>query len=117
MSVMLLFTALGHFIYTEGMTMMIPEFLPFKKEIIYLTAFIEVTAAIGIHFTAINTTIGWLLILFFLLMLPANIKGAIEQLDYQTATYDGKGTSYLYFRIPLQILFIVWVYISCIKPI
>jgi uncharacterized membrane protein len=117
MSVMLLFTALGHFIYTEGMIMMVPNFLPFKKEIIFLTGFIEIMAAIAIHFSSINTLIGWFLILFFILMLPSNIKAAINQIDYQTATYNGKGISYLYFRIPLQILFIAWVYISCIKPL
>jgi len=37
MSTMLLFTALGHFLYPEGMALMLPEFIPFKKAIIFLT--------------------------------------------------------------------------------
>jgi hypothetical protein len=36
-----------------------------------------------------------------------NIKETIKQLNYQTTTYNGKGTSYLWFHISLQILFIV----------
>jgi hypothetical protein len=31
MSVMLAYTTLGHFLYSKGMTMMIPNFVPFKK--------------------------------------------------------------------------------------
>ncbi|WP_438712742.1 DoxX family protein [Aquimarina muelleri] len=114
MSVMLLFTALGHFIYTSGMAMMIPDFIPLKKEFIYITAIIEILAAIGIHIPQLRPIIGWLLILFFILLLPANIKTSIDQLDYQKGTYDGNGLVYLWFRIPLQVVFISWVYISSI---
>ncbi len=31
MAVMFCFTALGHFMFTEGMTLMVPGFIPFKK--------------------------------------------------------------------------------------
>lgn len=115
MSVMLLFTALGHFIYTDGMAMMIPSFIPLKKEMVYLTAYIEILSAIGLHITNIRTLTAWLLILFFLIILPANIKASIEQLNYQKGTYNGNGLQYLWFRIPLQILFIIWVYICSLK--
>lgn len=115
MTTMLLFTAMGHFMFTDGMTMMIPDFIPFKKELVYFTAIIEIAGAIGLHIPLFRTITAWLLILFFILMLPANIKASIEQLDYQKATFDGKGLTYLWFRIPLQILFMVWVYISSIK--
>jgi len=71
--------------------------------------------ALAIHIAQLRTITAWLLILFFILMLPANIKASIENLNYQTGTYDGNGLSYLWFRIPLQILFITWVYISSIK--
>jgi len=50
-----------------------------------------------------------LLILFFLLLLPANINAAQKSVDYQKATYQGKGVSYLWLRIPMQVFFIVWV--------
>ncbi len=48
MSVMLLFTASAHFAFTNGMTMMIPSFIPYKTEIIYFTGVIEIMAAIGL---------------------------------------------------------------------
>ncbi|WP_062058546.1 DoxX family protein [Aquimarina longa] len=115
MSVMLLFTALGHFLYTDGMTMMIPDVMPFKREIVYFTAIIEIVAAIGLHISIIRPITAWILIVFFLLMLPANIKASIEQINYKTGTYDGSGLQYLWFRIPLQLVFIVWVYGSSLR--
>ncbi len=115
MSVMLLFTALGHFLYTEGMSMMIPNFIPFKKELVYFTAIIEILGAITLHVPSLKSITAWLLILFFVLILPANIKASIDQVNYQNAAYDGNGLAYLWFRVPLQILFVVWVYISSIK--
>ncbi|MDD7885319.1 DoxX family protein [Flavivirga sp. 57AJ16] len=115
MSVMLLFTALGHFLFTEGMTLMVPELIPFKKETVYFTAIVEILGAIGLHAPLLRPLTSWLLILFFILILPVNIKAAIDHLDYQKATYSGSGLRYLWFRVPLQVLFIVWVYISSIK--
>lgn len=114
-SVILVFTAMGHFMFTDGMALMIPGFIPFKKELVYLTAIIEIVGAIGLHIPVFRIITAWLLILFFVLILPANIKAAMDQLDYQNATFDGYGIAYLWFRVPLQILFIAWVYLCSIK--
>lgn len=115
MAVMLVFTAIGHFAFTKGMTMMLPDFIPFKTEIIYLTAIFEIIAALGLLIPSSKVWTGWALILFFILILPGNIKAAIQHIDYQKGTFDGNGPTYLWFRIPLQILFIVWTYFSAIK--
>ena len=115
MAVMLAFTALGHFLYARGMAMMLPDAIPFRKGLVYLTGLIEVAAAIGLLIPGMETTTGWLLILFFVLMLPANIYAAIKRVDYQKATYEGPGRNYLWFRVPLQVLFILWTYFSAIK--
>lgn len=115
MAAMLMFTAVGHFIFTKGMSMMLPDCIPFKTGIIYLTGILEILAAIGILIPEIRITTGWLLIVFFIVILPSNIYAAINHIDYQKATFKGDGISYLWFRIPLQIFFIIWVYLSAIK--
>ncbi len=97
------------------MTMMVPSFIPYKTEIIYLTGIIEIIAAIGLLIPNFKENAAWLLILFFVLLLPANINAAIKYIDYQKGTFDGNGVNYLWFRIPLQILFILWTYMSSIK--
>src|SRR5688500_10612772 len=115
MSVMLLFTAIGHFAFTEGMTLMMPDFIPFKKELVYITGVIEICAAIGLVFFRLQRVTAWLLILFFLLILLANINAAIKNIDYQTGSNTGHGVTYLWFRIPLQIFFIAWTYFFGIR--
>jgi len=115
MSIMLLFTAIGHFAFTKGMSMMIPEFIPFKESVVYLSGIFEILIALGLLIPKFQTVSGWALIVFLLLMLPANIYASLNNVNYQKGTFDGNGIIYLWFRIPLQILFIIWVYISTIR--
>lgn len=109
MASMLLFTAIGHFAFTKGMTMMLPDFVPFRKELVYLTGILEAAAAIGLLIGSSREITAILLIIFFMLLLPANIYAALKNVDYQKGTYDGQGLTYLWFRVPLQLFFIAWI--------
>ena len=115
MSIMLCFTAIGHFAFTKGMTLMLPSFIPWREPIIYLTGVFEILLAIGLLIPKYSVWSAYLLIGFFVLMLPANIYASIHKINYQTGTFDGPGLAYLWFRIPLQIVFIVWTYFSSLK--
>ncbi len=115
MSVMLVFTGVSHFLYPDGMALMLPEFIPFKKEVIFLTGVIEIAAAAGLLIPRFRKITAWLLIIFFISILPANIHAAINHVNLRTATFDGSGLNYLWFRVPLQIFFIAWVYYFGIK--
>nr|WP_299173438.1 DoxX family protein [uncultured Allomuricauda sp.] len=115
MSLMLLFTAIGHFVFTKGMSMMIPNFIPFKESFVHLTGVFEILLAIGLLIPKLKVISGWALLIFLLLMLPANIYASMHNVNYQKGTFDGNGLAYLWFRIPLQILFIVWTYIFSIR--
>jgi len=115
MSIMLVFTAIGHFVFTKGMTMMIPDFIPLKESFVHLTGLFEIVMAIALLIPRFQYVAGWVLIIFLVLMLPANIYAAVHKVNYQTGTFDGNGLAYLWFRVPLQILFIAWVYISSIR--
>ena len=116
MAAMLTFTAIGHFVYTKGMSLMLPEPIPFREAIVYATGILEIGFAIGLLIPKLQFVTGWLLILFLILILPSNIYAAVKHLDYQKATYTGSGITYLYFRIPAQILFILWTYLCAVKP-
>ncbi|WP_303317170.1 DoxX family protein [Flavivirga abyssicola] len=115
MSIMLVFTAIGHFAFTKGMSMMIPKFIPFKEGFVYLTGIFEILLALGLLIPKFKIVSGWTLIIFLLLMLPANIYASINNVNYQKGTFDGHGITYLWFRIPLQIFFIIWTYVSTIR--
>jgi uncharacterized membrane protein len=108
MAAMLFFTAVGHFIYSQGMMLMVPSFIPGKRTLIYTTGVMEVLFAIGLCIPSTRRLSADLLILFFLLILPANINAAQKSVDYETATYEGRGINYLWLRIPMQLFFIAW---------
>lgn len=111
LSAMLLFTALGHFAFVKGMAMMIPSFIPFRIQLVYVTGFMEIALAAGLLIPLLQQLTAWLLIAFLLLMLPANIYASIKRINYEKGTCDGHGPSYLWFRIPLQLFFIAWAYL------
>lgn len=115
MSAMLVFTSVAHFAFSKGMTMMVPAFIPYKTTMVQLTGIIEIAAAIGLLVPGIKEMTACLLIVFFVLILPANINATMQKVDYQKGTNNGNGPAYLWFRIPLQIFFIAWVYISSIR--
>lgn len=116
MAAMLLFTSVAHFVFTKGMEMMIPSFIPYKRTIVYVTGVIEVCAAVGLLIGAVRISTAWMLILFFILLLPANIYAALKQVNYQKGNFEGSGITYLWFRVPLQVLFIAWTYFFIILP-
>jgi len=115
LAVMLLFTSMGHFVFTEGMTIMLPDFVPFRTELVYLTGIIEILAAVGMFIPRLRRITGILLMFFFVLVLPSNIYAAVKHVNYETGTFDGQGISYLWFRIPFQVLLIWWTYFFVMK--
>ena len=115
MSCMLLFTCIGHFAFTKGMAMMVPANIPYKTGIVYLTGIMEIIAATTLLIPAFTGATGWFLIAFFIILMPANFYASVKRVNYQKGDYSGPGLNYLWFRIPLQLLFIAWVYFSSIS--
>jgi len=109
MCAMLCFTALGHFLFTKGMALMIPPAIPYKTMLVYLTGIAEIIFGLALLSPALRPYAGYTIIVFFILILPANIHAALKHLDLEKATYTGPGPGYLWFRIPEQLFFIAWI--------
>ena len=107
MAIMLLFTGVFHFYKTAEMVQMLPSFLPYKTELVYATGIFEILAGVGLIFPQTSPWTSFALIVFFILVLPANIIGALKKVELGGME---NGPGYLYFRIPLQILVIWWTY-------
>lgn len=114
---MLVFTSIGHFLFPQGMAAMIPEFVPQRTFLVYATGVLEIAFAVGLVFPQTRIWTGWALILFLIIVLPANIKGAVDHVNYQHPDQPGPGLVYLWFRIPLQVLFIGWVYCFAVRQL
>jgi len=117
MCLMLCFTAIGHFVFAKGMAMIIPPFIPFKRTLVFGTGLLEIILGLGLLFPSTRISSGYLLLLFFILITPANIYAATRHIDIEKGTFTGPGNAYLWFRIPLQLLFIGWVYYFSIQLI
>ena len=107
MAVMLLVTGISHFTNTQQMVNMMPDFIPAKREMVYFTGVCELLAVVGLLLNKTAWLASVLLLVFFILVLPANIAGSLKSVQYGGMEY---GPLYLLFRIPLQIFFIWWVW-------
>ncbi|TDG35991.1 hypothetical protein EZJ43_09895 [Pedobacter changchengzhani] len=115
MSIMLLFTAMGHFKFKTSMAAMLPLFIPKKTKIITLTGILEVLFAIGLSLEVTRYYTGLAIILFLLLILPANIYSAKNKINYENLYKAGPGVKYLWFRIPFQFFLMAWVWYFSVR--
>lgn len=116
MSIMLLFTAMGHFKFKTSMAAMIPLFIPKKVEIVLITGALEILFAIGLGIENTRYYTGIALIIFLIAIFPSNIYAAKNNINYENLHKPGSGLKYLWFRIPFQVFLIAWVWYFSIRP-
>jgi uncharacterized membrane protein len=106
LAVMLLFTASAHFTkMRDDLLRMVPQWVPWPKAMVAFTGVCEILGAIGILLPQTRQLAGILLILFFIMVFPANIRAAKEAI-----TLAGRPATQLWLRLPMQLLFIglIW---------
>jgi uncharacterized membrane protein len=102
LAVMFLFTASAHFTrMKEELIQIIPESLPYPRQLVFLTGICEVLGAIGLLMPSVQRLAGMGLILLLIAMFPANVNAARKQL-----TLGGRPVTPLWLRLPMQLLFI-----------
>lgn len=114
LSAMLLFTAYGHFKFSKGMVLIVPDFIPAKKVVVFITGLIEIAFAITIMIPQTRFWSGIGILVFLILIFPANINAAFKNVSISGASYNGPGLKYLWFRIPFQLLLLIWIWIFCL---
>ncbi len=102
LAAMLLLTASSHFTYMRhDFANMIPKVVPYPMFFVYFTGVCEFLGAIGLLIPRLRLAAGIALIIFFILVLPANIHAANAGL-----TLRGEPATPLTLRVPMQLLFI-----------
>ena len=104
-----LITALAHFASTEAMAEMIPDSIPYRIELVYVTGVLELLGAIGVWIPRLTRLTGLLLIIMLIGLLPANIYSAFSRVDYGG---HSAGPIYLLLRVPFQLFVIWWTYFA-----
>jgi uncharacterized membrane protein len=103
LAVMFLFTASAHFTaLREDLVRMVPPWIPYPRQVVFLTGICEALGAIGLLIPTLQRAAGIALVLFLVLVFPANAHAARVGV-----TLRGKPATPFWVRLPLQIVFIV----------
>ncbi len=103
------YTAVMHFVETEGLMNMLPSTFLFRAEIIYLAGVLELLGAVALLIPRFTKMAGVYLTVMLAVLLPANIYSAFNHIDFAG---HGIGPIFLLVRIPFQYLLICLAYWS-----
>lgn len=101
------FTGIGHFLKREEMVAMLPPALPARRAMVVLSGAFELALTLGLLLPACTQLAGILVCAFLLLVTPINIYSALERINFGG---HAAGPKYLWVRLPLQALLVVWTY-------
>jgi len=107
LSLFLAVTSSGHFLQTAVMAEMLPPFVPFRIEMIYVTGVLELLGAVGIWLPRLDRLAGLGLMLMLAGLLPANIYAAFNYVPFGGHEL---GPAYLLVRVPFQVFLVWWTY-------
>lgn len=101
-----------HFIIPDFYLKMMPVYLPYHLELVYLSGLIEIFLGLMVMIPKCSRTAAWGIILLLIAVFPANINMAmnhivpsgLQNLSYQTQVII------LWGRLPFQFVFILWAY-------
>ncbi|RWZ52345.1 hypothetical protein EQV77_15565 [Halobacillus fulvus] len=106
-AILFFFAGVTHFIYDHGFAAMMPEWVPLKLEIVYVTGITEWLLALLLVFPQTRRAAGIATALFLVLVLPANIYAAIHGIPAPWS--DQTNPVALWIRPLFQPLLIWWV--------
>lgn len=95
-----------HFVRPEFYLPMMPHYLPWHLELVYLSGLAEILLGIGVLIPATRVLAAWGIILLLIAVFPANIHIALYDVPLGSAT-EGAGI-WNWVRLPFQFVFLVW---------
>lgn len=107
-----LFIVLGalHFVRPEFYLQIMPPYLPWHLELVYLSGLFEILGGIGVLVRPLRQVARWGLIALLVAVFPANIQMTVD-------AFGDNGTLAKQFisvvRLPFQPFFIYWVWAAC----
>ncbi|MEO5579837.1 MAG: DoxX family protein [Gemmatimonadaceae bacterium] len=105
------FAGVMHFVVPGSYAGIMPQWVPFPIELIYVTGALEIAGGIGLLVPHVRKWAAVGLILLLVAVFPANIQMLVNAMTRG----DGPlGTALLWLRLPLQPLLIFWVFKAAI---
>ena len=111
LATMLVFTASAHFTKMKNdLVRMMPDWIPRPMALVYFTGLCEIAGAIGLLLPSVRQATGLALIVFFIVVFPANVKAARTGVGL-----GGKRPTPLWLRASMQVLFIALTWWSAVR--
>ena len=104
------FVAAGvnHFVSPAFYRPMMPGWLPWPEALLALSGVAEIVGGLAVLVPGWRRAAGWGLIALLLAVFPANLHAAIHG-------HPQVGATVLWWRLPFQALFILWVWWTCLR--
>lgn len=112
-TLLFLFTGVGHFLAAERMSRLIPAAFPVRLLLIHASGVVEIALALTVLIPRLRRAAAWALIVLLVALLPFNVIGAIERVPFGGHAW---GPVYLLIRVPLQVIIIAWVWWFGCRP-
>jgi uncharacterized membrane protein len=100
----LVFVGVGvaHFAVPADFVAIMPPYLPYHLELVYLSGVFEVALGLAILVPSIRRYAGWGMVALLIAVFPANVQHALHPPPHMDVGMWG------YVRLPFQIVFVVW---------
>ena len=99
---------INHFIMPRAYESIVPDALPYERGLVYLSGVAEIVGALGTMHPRTRKPAGIFLIATLVAVFPANVFMAMNAERYDVPG----GQAALIARLPLQALFIYWVWLA-----
>jgi uncharacterized membrane protein len=99
---------INHFVMPRAYESIIPDALPYERGLVYASGVAEIVGALGTMHPRTRRPAGLFLIATLVAVFPANVFMALNADRYDVPG----GRASLIARLPLQVLFIYWVWLA-----
>jgi uncharacterized membrane protein len=111
MSIFYILAGTMHFIIPEFYLKLMPPYIPFHKEMVFLSGVAEVLLGFGLIAYKTRRWAAWGVIALLIAVFPANLHAYLSEVDLM-----GTPKWALLVRLPVQALFIFWAYLYTKEP-
>lgn len=101
---------IGHFVLTDMFTSVVPGYVPFPREVVYLTGVCEIAGALALLYKPLRHIAGWCLIALAICVTPVHIHMLID-----AKNPSALALTILWARLLFQPVFI-WIIWASTKP-
>ncbi len=105
LAICIIIVGIAHFAVAEPFIKIVPPYLPYHRELVYISGFFEILGGIGILVPPVSQAAAWGLLLLFIAVFPANINMAVNAIDLP---HIPDSDALRWGRLPLQAVLIAW---------